>query len=560
MWIQATSSTDNPAILKVPIRASNEHPPWPGDEPLEAAIVEFSVPWNLRGALTPIDFQLPSIALIMLNPMTVTKSFLANVKASCRFPPFPLSQFEIYDQMKKSLGHKVRIDYHSDSDKFVFKMLKEFGKKQPNLWLHQRVAQYFFGPQGPSSDEIFFLEFLMGKDLYYVLTPQDWPEDSIADTVFYNYLATRGPLADFVNWKQSSVAALVSPDACLPEKTPLALFTVPQERNYHIRRNKKILHYSPPLLRYFPLKISGLPSISFQLVDPLRGSLVEFGGGVTSFIKLKFRKRSSFWQSSMQNSSIFHLTSQKGASPHLEMKFETPLELHSAVQWEMAITHLILPSHFLSPLQSLKDREIECYIGGPDYQDINKYVVQLPMSYLSIYDLAKQFENQTNYELKVLVQNEKLAFQKSTSPITLRLNENTGLFLGMSQSFLDQKEKVSSLQRQIKLKENENWILPFSPQIVTERPLFIKIFCGEVEPVLFNGKLESLLRTVPLTKVDGSYFNYEFSHLEYRTLLHNRLNRLSLTLLDPQDKPLPLDRERAGDVVHATVVIRPRAM
>jgi hypothetical protein len=437
----------------------------------------------------------------------------------------------------------------------------------------------------PKSEYSFHCLKTIDNETYYVFAIKRWEKRYTID-VPYLTLEIPGPLDDSIPLNTGVAAALISPDILpweklsSPVQSALHVFVPPHAIN--IPRKGLFYHYWTNDLKFVPITLTTAKKLRFKLIDTKTLNSFPLLPGYPIWLKLILRgkkkmtsplyRRSLDYYSSSSSSGgikeeeeeetrIIQLHSPDGPSPNLEVVFTSPLQLPDNYDWEIALTSLSFPDCYDFGL-TLSERTFRVYKGSRLDSDFKEFTIILPTS-LEVQELAILFEHVTNGSVKATLSwDNRLKFlQGSDDPqLGIVIHTNTAKILGIPFRYLRQKGfHFNAGFYDLSIPMGDDWIFPEAPSLKHNRPHIVKISSPDIKPSSVDGKLEPLLKMVPIFPDSPNqvvHVNKEWNNFEYHKITPTRLKSIKIQLTDSSNLPVKFDLTRSDQTVHASVQLR----
>ena len=565
----------DPSEIVVPLSAptfpltSNE------ESQCEIALSELYVHWKFNNSMIPEDERFPSLVLSSLNPNRVTLFSLTMFPKKVAFLKGFQNQFNILYTLKSQILSAITMDYIAEFDGVCFKLLENAHNKKSYLWIHDNLARYLFSIPDGDEDEnramrenSFYGVRTVDNEKYYVFAVKHWERRAVIN-VPYLALDIKGPLKDVVPMKTGLAAALVSPDIqtweklTSPVQSALHVYVSP---NGFLSKEGYFYHYSTPSLKFVPVTITAARRLRFRLLDTKTLDPFPLASSHPIWIKLIYRERITSPRNGMEwdgfeNTRLMQVHTQDGPSSTLQVVFTSPLELSPYYDWDLALTTLTFPDSYDIGL-SLSERTFMIYRGNRFGSDFEEYEITLPTS-MELTDLVTMFQNQTNAMVRASLSGAGRVkiFQKKEDPqINFVIHTKAAEILGIPLRHLKRNGfQFNGSLYDMSIPQGQDWTCPEIPSLKGNRPHAVKVMCPDVKPSLVNGKLESILKMMPVYPENSNkatHVRKEWTTLEYHKIIPTRLKSITLQLIDSYNQPIKFDPSRLDQTVHASLQLR----
>ena len=545
----------------------------------EIALSELYIHFKYGNSILPTSPRFPSIALSSLNPNRVTLSSLTKFPKNVAFLKGYQSQFNILYNLRTQLLSSIQMNYNSDFDGVTFTLPKTAHNIKSYLWIHDNLARYLFCiPNDDGEDEnnatrehSYFGKKKVDDETYYVFAAKQWERRFRIDDPFLA-LDVKGPLKNSVPLNTGFAAALVSPDIQTWEKlaspAQSALYVFVSPSRFIVPKEGFFYHYATPSLKFVPVTITAARQLRFRLIDIKTLDPFPLVPSHPIWIKLIYRERITSPRNRMERDGFektrtMQVYTKDGPSPTLEIGFTSPLELSPNYDWDIALTSLTFPDSYSFDL-SLSERTFKIPKGSPFGPDFKQYEIIMPSS-MELTDLVSMFENQTNGAVRgTLSSDGRLKFFQTIdeAQMSFIIRPKAAEIMGIPLRYLKSNGFLfSGGVYDVPIPQGHPWTCPEKPSLKANRPQAVKVTCPDIKPSLVNGKLEPVLKMVPIVPEDPNqalHVRKEWNVLEYHKIIPTRLKSITLQLIDTYNQPIKFDPSRLEQTVHASLQLRMR--
>lgn len=543
------SSPQSPCELSTTL----DYPIFTGEEKYEVALAELSIDNRLQNKKVGSCRHCPTLTFQWKKPAQVTLEDLQTSQA-CYIPHIPLDQRDLvlwitYNSKKSFNPMQLYFTYSLSEDRGYFYVPVQ--SAPPYLWIHENLATYFFGPDVPNNpDRTTFIgsyQFSNGAK-YFVSDLGQWSKTRDNNNLM---LKTKEGYDDFALPLVYPVIEIISEDVQDPlgqRRDSVSLLTFTPHFSQIAKTKESYVTYQPERLTFMPLKTRHPQNFHLE-IRSLRGEKIPLIR--PAIAKLVFRPCSNTMEHCLS------VASGNVAKNSFCLDLNNPLISTQSRTWKLALSSITVPSTFHSGLSD-EERSVTILRGVKKNHITHEFT--LPASFSSPAMLASSIEAGARQVVEVNADPDSgiLKFSDITDETgtVLKMHKKLALFLGFDPGLVESSQEEDDFIS-ITATKDKPFYFTRPPFIEANRPVAIKVHCGEVEPSLINGRASYILRVTPINFIEGSPFSFlDFKFLDFKNFTTDRISQLHFWLTDLNDEPLKFDSDRLGEYVHINLILK----